>query len=152
MDAGMTQLSKHFALQEFTASQTAERMGREIIAPPEVVANLRRLCNEVLEPARSLLGIPFFVSSGYRPAWLNAAIGGSKTSAHMDGRAADIKVAGMSSPAFARWLHARGLPTDQVIEEGTWVHIGIAADGKAPRRELLTATFKDGKATYTRVA
>ena len=144
-------LSQHFDLDEFTHSQTAERMGREVVPDAEIIANLRRLCNEVLEPARSLLGLPFVISSGYRPDWLNTAIGGSKTSAHMDGRAADIKVSGMSSPAFAQWLQRRNLPTDQIIEEGTWVHIGIPKTGSPPRREYLTATFKDGRASYTKV-
>jgi hypothetical protein len=145
----MTQLSAHFGLDEFLQSETAARMGRQVVAPPDAEANLRRLCETVLEPIRVKLARPMVISSGYRPNWLNIIIGGSKTSAHIEGRAADIKVVGMSPLAFCRWIQVNapteGWPIDQVIQEGQWTHIGIA---DKPRGQYLTAVFGNGGVTY----
>lgn len=52
--------------------------------------------------------------------------------------------------AVCRRLAASDLPFDQLIYEGTWTHIGIAPPGTLARREVLTAHFANGKATYTR--
>lgn len=145
----MTALSPHFSLDEFLQSETAARMGKRLVPPVDVEANLRRLCETVLEPIRVKLGRPMVVSSGWRPTWLNIIIGGSKTSAHMEGRAADIKVVGMSPLTFSRWIQVNasteGWPIDQVIQEGQWTHIGIA---DKPRGEYLTAVFGNGGVTY----
>lgn len=146
----MTQLSPHFSLEELCSSETATRMGREIIPPPDVLTNLTRLCKDVLEPLRVRLGRPMVITSGYRPPWLNTLIGGSKTSAHMFGRAADIKVVGMDPQMFSRWIlhtyQGENWPIDQVIYEGTWTHVGIA---DVPRGQFLTAHFGNGGVTYT---
>lgn len=145
-------LSAHFSLHEFTSSETAARMGRDIEVPPDVLANLQRLCQQVLEPIRVKLGKPIVITSGYRPGWLNAAIGGSKTSAHMTGNAADIKVMGMDPYGFCRWVESNqpkeGWPIDQCIQEfGQWAHIGTAT---APRYEYLTAVSMSGRTQYLR--
>lgn len=143
------QLSPHFALREFLSSQTAERMGRPVTAPPEVVENLRRLCLLVLEPVRVELGRPMLITSGYRPGWLNSVIGGAKNSSHLYGCAGDVKVVGLSPVAFCRFVAVRDYPFDQCIQEGTWSHVSVARVGAIARRQALTATFgKDGVATY----
>lgn len=148
------QLSDHFSLDEFLFSETARRMGRQIEPTPDVVANLRRLCVTLLEPIRVKLGRPLVITSGYRPEWLNVAIGGSKTSNHMRGFAADVKVVGMSPPTFARWVEVQhgiaSLPIDQCILEfppNGWVHLGIA---EQPRGEFLTASSVNGRTVYTK--
>lgn len=145
-------LSEHFSLEEFLTSQTAARMGRLIVAPPQIIDNLRRLCVTLLEPIRVKLGRPLVISSGYRPEWLNSAIGGSKTSAHVHGYAADIEVVGMSPPTFCRWvrMHAEleGWPVDQCILEfppNGWTHLGIA---EKPRQQYLTAVSENGRTVY----
>jgi zinc D-Ala-D-Ala carboxypeptidase len=142
------QLSTHFILREFLSSEMAARMGREIVPPPDVLTNLQRLCQQVLEPIRVKLGKPIVITSGYRPDWLNVAIGGSRTSAHMSGNAADIKIVGMKPLEFCRWVQqhspVEGWPIDQCIQEfGHWTHIGTAT---APRLQYLTAR-KDGRDT-----
>ncbi len=147
----MTQLSRHFALREFTSSETAARMGREIVPTPAQLANLTRLCTTLLEPIRMRLAYPIVVTSGLRPEWLNEAIGGSKTSAHMDGLAADIKVVGMTPRVFSRWVQNNfieyGWPIDQcILEFESWTHLSIA---EAPRRQFLTATSVNGHTAYT---
>lgn len=141
-------LSAHFELAEFTRSQTAARQGIAMDPPEAVQANLARLCALVLEPLRLALG-PVFVSSGFRPPELNRLVGGSPRSAHVDGRAADIAVPGMSPAAVAEWLVASGLPFDQIIHEfGQWVHVAVAPEGAEPRREALTARREAGRTVY----
>jgi hypothetical protein len=147
--AAAMNLSTHFTLAEFTCSQTAERMGRVIEPTEEDIRNLTRLCVEVLEPLRADLGLPIKITSGLRPAWLNQAIGGSTNSAHMDGRAADIVVSGMSPLNVCRRVTGLGLPIDQCIHEfGSWCHVGIAAEGAKRRNQLLTARVASGKTVY----
>lgn len=145
----MTNLSEHFTLAEFCTSQTAARMGRTIEPSPEEVQNLARLCVTVLEPLREALGRSIHISSGLRPLWLNTAIGGSTSSAHIDGRAADIEVPGMSPLEVCRKVVELGLPTDQVIHEfASWCHVGVAKADARPRNQLLTARVVAGRTTY----
>lgn len=140
-------LTEHFTLEEFTDSQTATRRGIDNSAPPPVVNNLRRVA-ELLEQVRALVGKPLVVSSGYRSPALNVAIGGARSSAHLTGLAADINAVGMRARELAVAIRDSGLPFDQLIHEGTWVHIGL--NSGQPRREVLTAHFGGGATTYTR--
>ena len=145
----MTQLSAHFSLDEFLVSQTAARLGRAIEPTASDIRNLTRLCETVLEPLRIDLRLPIQITSGLRPPWLNQAIGGSTSSAHMDGRAADIRVQGMKPIDVCRRVVAIGLPIDQVIHEfGSWTHVGIAAEGSTPRNQQRTARVVNGRTVY----
>ncbi len=132
-------ISLHFTLDELTASQMAARTGIDNTPPADVLENLRRTAM-ALEHVRSILGFPVMVSSGYRCPQLNAAIGGSKRSAHLRGLAADFTVPAYGSPhKIARVLAASELPFDQLIHEyGRWVHLGLADEGQRPRRQLLS--------------
>lgn len=143
----MMQLSPHFSLDEFLVSGYAERHDIDMKPPPDVIDNLRRLCETCLEPLRDDLGVPIFVTSGYRPPALNAGIGGSSTSAHMFGRAADMKALGLTPLDVCRRVEQLRLPFDQIIHEfGQWSHLGIA-DGE-PRLETLTAYRRGGRTRY----
>lgn len=137
-------LSKNFYLDEFTRSQTAERLGIDMrVNPAGVVAhNLRRLCVTVLQPLRDALG-PVHITSGYRPPKLNRLIGGSPNSQHQYGLAADIVVSGQAPLDVALWLR-RHLENDsgydQLIHEfGRWVHVSVAPLNSSPRVQALTA-------------
>ncbi|PHS48856.1 MAG: peptidase M15A [Marinobacter sp.] len=146
------QLSPNFFLDEFTHSQAAARHGIDIrVSEGDAVYDrLLHLASIGLQPARDALG-PVFVSSGYRPEALNRAIGGSPSSAHIDGRAADIVVVGHSPLAVAQWFADSDVPFDQVIHEfGRWVHVGMARPSETPRRQLLTAVRKPGRTIYVR--
>lgn len=135
------QLSKSFYLHEFTRSQIAARHDIEIKVEPESVTfeNLRRLCVNVLQPLRDALG-PVHVTSGYRPQAVNTLVGGSASSRHMDGLAADIVVEGYTPLQVCQWLEKSGLPYDQVIHEfGQWTHVSVPHMGRDPRYQLLTA-------------
>jgi uncharacterized protein YcbK (DUF882 family) len=146
------QLSKHFWLREFLRSETASRMGRKIESPPhEIVMGLESLCLEVLEPLRESMDTPFTIISGWRPEWLNKAVGGSKNSDHMRGRAADLIVAGASNAEVCNHLKDIDLPFKQCILEfppGGWVHISVGEAGVTPPQQFLTAVKRDGNTFY----
>ncbi|UBM12744.1 D-Ala-D-Ala carboxypeptidase family metallohydrolase [Cupriavidus metallidurans] len=133
-------LSPHFTLEEMTASNEAAR--RRLDNSPSVaqVANLRRVA-QILEAIRTQTQRPVVVSSGYRSPEVNKAVGGSATSAHMQGLAADINCYPYSPFDLGRLIVKAGIEFDQLIQEGTWLHVGLAAAGVKPRQELLTAVF-----------
>jgi hypothetical protein len=93
-------LSKHFTLGDFLRSATAERdesLEAEQKHPPEeIVLNLQYLVETALQPVRGLLGFPVRIMSGYRSPLLNKLVGGSATSQHCRGEAADCQL----SPRF----------------------------------------------------
>ena len=86
----MILLSPHFTLHELIKSDTAVRKGIDNNPDPIVLENLKLLASK-LEVVRAILGRPVRISSGYRSKALNEAIGGSKTSTHMSGLAADFE-------------------------------------------------------------
>ena len=145
-------LSKNFRLPEFTRSATASRHGIDIeVDDPAVYENLKRLCEDVLQPLRDHFGQPITVLSGYRPPAVNSLVGGSRTSAHMYGRAGDVVMAGVPTIDVCRFFETyHELPFDQVIDEfGRWAHIGIARAGTRPRRQFLTARKRHGRTHYS---
>ena len=91
-------LSEHFLLSEFTRSSTAERLGICNELDPfypthkDIIANLRNLCEQVLEPLRAYVRQPIIISSGYRSPALNQALRGAPRSQHLTGEAADIRL------------------------------------------------------------
>jgi hypothetical protein len=142
-------LSEHFTLEELTASDIATRRGIGNTPGPLEQANLTRIA-ATLEQVRALLGVPMHINSGYRSPTVNRAVGGSATSAHCDGRAADFIAPEYGTPQeVARAIRDSAIQFDQLIYEGTWVHIGIPADGAQDRHQVLTAHFDGGPATYT---
>jgi hypothetical protein len=139
------QLTPHFTLEELCFSQEAVRTGLDNTPPPDVVANLLRLA-KMLEKVRALLKKPIHISSGYRSPALNARIGGSTKSAHMDGRAADFICPEFGTPyVVAKKIAAARLGYDQMIHEyGRWVHIAVPRVNERADRELLSI-FEPGK-------
>lgn len=139
-------LSLSFTLDEFLRSQTAARLGREIVAEPEIVDALRELCVNVLQPLRDAIGVTIAISSGYRPNWLNPLIGGSSTSQHMQGQAADIIAVGFTPMALCQKIIDLGLPFDQVISEfDQWTHVSYS---ERQRGQVLTARRIGGTTAY----
>lgn len=138
-------LSKNFTLEEFTRSQTAERFGIDMHPPELIVDNIRRLVQGCLQPLRDEAG-PMYISSGYRPVELNKRIGGSQTSAHVKGNAADFTITGMMPFDVCELVIAMELPIDQIIHEfGRWSHLGVA---DVLRGEELTAYRSGGRTRY----
>ena len=143
-------LTDHFNLNEFTASQTATRHGINN-TPSQVATERLRMLATTLEQVRSLLGNNSIrISSGYRCLDLNRAIGSSDLSAHVLGYAVDFTCPAFGTPKeVANKIAESPIKFDQLIYEGGnggWIHLSIDPRN---RRELLTATFKGGKAFYT---
>lgn len=142
-----TKLSPNFTLEELTHSETAVRRGIKNEVNP-VIRNNLTITAANMEAVRELLGgNPIIISSGFRNLEVNRLIGGSTKSAHMEGWAVDFICPKFGTPKqIVDKLKDSDIKFDQVIEEGTWVHISFAP---ARRRQVLKATFKNGKATYT---
>lgn len=140
------QLTEHFSLEELTASKTAA--AHKIVNTPDAVsaANLKVLADG-LEQVRGLLNAPIDIHDGYRCPALNKAVGGVPNSAHAEGYAADFVCPGYGTPLEIVEKLQNAVVFDQLIQEGTWVHISFAP---TLRKQVLTAHFVDGKATYTR--
>jgi len=131
-------LSKHFTLTELTRSTSAQRLGLDNSPTVRELANLMRLA-AVLEDVRHVLGSrPILISSGFRSGAVNKAVGGSPSSAHRLGLAADFTCPDFGSPLMdCKAIASSGIQFDQLIhEKGSWVHLGLSHS--APRTQLLT--------------
>jgi hypothetical protein len=148
-------LSAHFALSEFTRSESAKREGLDNTPTAEHLENLKTLCEKVLEPIRERYG-SINISSGYRGKMLNHFIGGSVSSDHCVGRAADIDMddsaTGVTNTEVFNYIKDN-LDYDQLIwefgtkEKPDWVHVGYR--GKDNRKQTLRATKVNGKSHYS---
>lgn len=87
---------KYFSYSEFFKSDTAEKYQVNNIPEDaqlsQVLGNIKALVSNVLDPLRAMIGRPIIITSGYRSQQVNELVGGSKTSQHLSGRAADIHV------------------------------------------------------------
>lgn len=119
---------KYFTINELTKSSKANALGIDNI-PTEPAANsLNQLIDNILDPLREAWGAPIQVTSGYRCPELNRAVGGSNTSQHVLGEAADIKaVPGTKSnnEKLYKLIRELNLPVDQCINEYnySWIHV-----------------------------
>jgi len=140
-------LTPHFSLAELTFSATAQRRQIDNSPPPSVLRNLNQLAVGLEDVRAALDGLPIRINSGYRCPALNRIVGGARLSAHLDGWAADFVCPDFGSPLeIVRVLARSDLVFDKLIQEGTWVHISFAPEG---RRQLLTAHFGPGGTTYS---
>lgn len=129
---------KYFTLEELTKSNTALSYGIDNTPPERFVPNLHRLM-DYLDKVREAYGEPMRVSSGYRSPQLNSLVGGSSTSQHKQGLAADLIVPDLDR-LFGVIRKLGGF--DQLIDErpkgrGRWVHVSIAPEGGKPRGKVM---------------
>jgi zinc D-Ala-D-Ala carboxypeptidase len=141
-------LSPHFTLAELTVSNSGTRAGLRNLPVGSALDNLVRLAM-LLESVRALLfNAPILVSSGYRSPAVNNLVGGSHNSAHTRGLAADFIAPKYGRP-ICEAIRDSSIQFDQLIYEGTWVHIAAPTPGAVPRRQCITAVFRGGMpATY----
>lgn len=88
----LTIKSEFFKLEEFTKSATAERLQINNNPSAEIISNIQYGVQMILDPLRKSYGKPIKITSGYRCARLNSAVGGVSNSWHMKGNAADLHV------------------------------------------------------------
>ena len=147
-------LSANFSLNELTKSETATRNGISNIPSQEVIEKLQALVNNVLQPVRNRCG-PVIVTSGYRSPEVNKSVGGSSTSHHCFGYAADFEVLGMDNRELAIFIRDELAEFTQLILEfyvdgepdSGWVHCSYdAADLKC---QTLTARRVNGRTQYS---
>ena len=146
-------LSQNFWLSELVKSSTADRLGIKNDPGIEEIVNLTVLANHVLQPVRENFGV-ITINSGYRAPALNTKVGGSKTSQHCFGEAADFEQLGTPNATVAQWIE-KELDFDQLILEfytkgqpnSVCVHCSFKKDG-SNRRKINTALRVNGKTQY----
>jgi len=145
------QLSPHFTLGEMTRTDNRVLLEKNQNEAMAYFVNLQRVCNEILEPVRLLLGIPIHITSGFRCHELNTAIGGSATSQHCHGEAADTVYGEYELREIYNTIAWSNIPYSQIIFEfDSWVHIGLQDDILHPGRVLqkLRAFSANGQTVY----
>jgi len=143
----MPQISKNFTLEELLYSKTAEARGIANIPTHEVIVNLCALTHHVLQPLRNAMGVAIPISSGFRCPRLNKEVGGSSTSQHLRGQAADLSIGGdmVKGRRWFTWIQSH-CDFDQLIWEHDkngvyWVHVSYRADGKN-RKQVINSLLK----------
>lgn len=131
-------LSKNFTFEQLTDSKGHPSLVSKNRTQGEAVFNyLRDLCLYILEPIKErFASYTMTVNSGFRGPDLNAAVGGSSTSQHSMGQAADLDFGSREKNwEVFKWIafqsNAANLPFGQVIFErsanGSWVHVSLGA-------------------------
>ena len=138
------QLTPHFSLAELTRTSVDAPNDPDL----QSLRNLADLCRDVLEPVRAALGVPLKVNSGYRSVSVNRIIGGSRTSQHMQGLAADVVPVGMDAEEAMRKIAAAvkagRLPHlgQAIIYASGFIHLSL--DVEKPRQQLLRSASRGG--------
>lgn len=141
-------MSKYFDFDNLTATSHDDLIQRNKIEANSFMANLSELAETILDPLRERFG-PFIISSAFRGKSLNLRVGGSPTSQHCNGQAADLcrpDWGWKELDGICTWIAKdSGLKFGQLIREkhgdAVWLHISLGE-----KREALD--FNDGK--YTR--
>ena len=144
-------LSTNFTLEELCASTKAKELQiiNQVTDATHLQA-LKALAKEVLQPIRDMHEGPVAITSGYRQPALNKALGGSPTSQHPKGEAADITVGSPADNKDLFELIAKSdISYDQLICEfgGEWLHVSHRLHG-LQRRQVLEAYKVNGVTRY----
>jgi uncharacterized protein YcbK (DUF882 family) len=146
-------LTANFTLSEMVKSETALRHDMDNTPGEAEIASLRLLCEKILQPVREHYGKGVKVNSGFRHPEVNAKVGGSKTSDHCKGQAADIEIPGVANADLALHIVDTYKFTQVILEfytpgvpDSGWVHVSY--DPANLKSQVLTAIKKDGKTVY----
>lgn len=123
---------RFFTLAEFERSETAKLRGIDNRVPEAYKGNVAALVDNVLDPLREAWGRPLVVTSGYRCAALNRAVGGAKMSMHLTGQAADITTGNtVDNRRLYQLVQKLNLPYFELIGrmyDFKWLHISYAQE------------------------
>lgn len=136
-------ISEYFTLEEFTRSAVATRRGLHN-QPSAIILETLKHTAACMDRLVNLFGQPLSVSSAYRAPAVNKAVGSGGYSQHLIGEAVDFTIKGVNLRAAFDLLRTAGVPYDQLIYEGTWLHISFTKT-RSPRRSALVAIFQAGK-------
>jgi hypothetical protein len=146
-------LTTNFSLHELTKSEIALRLGLDNTPNETEIAALKMLAEKVLQPVRDHFGKGVKVNSGFRSIAVNQATGGSKSSDHVRGQAADIEIPSVPNAELAQWIMDNLDYTQLILEfytvgipDSGWVHVSY--DPNNLKKQELTATKVAGKTTY----
>lgn len=133
------QLSKNFKLSDFDCK--CKRCNKVLLDTKLV---------EYLQKIHDHFGKNVKVNSGYRCAAHNKEVGGSSSSHHMRGLAADIRVEGIEPREVAKYAESIGIKRIGLYEgakEGNFVHIGSNTTKKfwLGHAGKIVGTFGGGK-------
>ena len=149
-------MGKYFSIKELTYSATAEKLNiNNTTTSTEVKNNLLELISildgiregwTAISRTKGWGSGAIIVNSGYRCDALNKVIGGSKTSAHSIGAAADIEPKNQRNKEFYEYCkkYLKDKPFDQLINEKpdngipSWIHIGMKNKKGEQRRMVFT--------------
>lgn len=114
-------LTQHFKLEEFDCRDGSPTPQHIQIRLVELAMNLEKL--------RAYLGAPITITSGYRTPEYNRKVGGAPRSQHVEGRAADIRVQGLSPAQVAAKIEEL-IANGDMAQGGigiynSWVHYDI---------------------------
>lgn len=112
---GNTKLSANFTVREFACKDGSDFF---LVASALVV---------LLQKIRDHFNAPVEITSAYRTAAHNKAVGGSSGSQHLQGTAADIKVAGISPLAVAQYAEYLMPGSGGIGVYGTFTHVDVRA-------------------------
>lgn len=133
---------KNFAPSEFLNSETAEKLGIKNIPNQADIASGMVLANK-MQQLRDVIGKPFEITSGFRCAALNKAVGGSKTSWHMKFLACDFNIEGMEPCEAVLAIKASKISVDKVFVERGCVHMQTYINDAQNRNFYGTALKND---------
>jgi hypothetical protein len=137
----MDALTDHFGLAEVIHSDTANAQGINNQLPMVLLDTVLKVA-QGMERVRAALGNhPITVNSWYRCPELNKAIGSKPSSQHIAGEAVDFTCAEFGTPVSIckKLIELKDLIRyDQLIMEGTWVHISFAISTGKPRYQVLS--------------
>jgi len=105
------QISKNFKLKEFQCKDGSQLVKID----SELLHKLQKL--------RDLIGKPIIINSGYRTPEHNKKVGGAKNSYHLQGKAADIKVNGISPSELVKYAEQVGFNGIGIYKN--FVHLDI---------------------------
>jgi hypothetical protein len=149
----MTQLTRNFSLHELTKSETAVRNGMDNSPDQTAISNLQVLAVHVLQPVRDHFAKGVHINSGFRHPDVNAKVGGSRTSDHCRGMAADMEIPGVANADLANWVKDNLEFTQLILEfytpgipDSGWVHVSY--DPNNLKKQVMTATKQNGKTVY----
>lgn len=111
----------YFNFSDMLYSATANRLRLKNEPTEAQFENLCILLMKVLYPARISTGVPLHVNSAFRSVPLNTAVGGVKSSRHLQGLAADIWCCDMQK----LWRNLESLPHKELIQYKSFIHVAL---------------------------